>query len=272
VQESGKGLDVTPDYFFKQEQYTIRKSVKVPYTPMETVIFILANLDLLGRRHHPYYQNSIIVDPTMNTFCNDDTHSFAIDEDTHVLDFFISIIRRFLPAAKEDNEKVNNVMSESSSYFLIVSLRLLKINLFSFITSCSYSAFFQKIQNTKCTEKIDEKLLSSLSQLLLAIVKSNNQTLFPSTSTIKSSSKGHVAPSSETIARVIKKEAVHVLVVGFTVFFKRPTDQIEFLLQLFQESQEGNESSQLLLSTLLPSLANWHKLFNLLLDDGEIIE
>jgi hypothetical protein len=69
----------------------------------------------------------------------------------------------------------------------------------------------------------------------------------------------------------IKQEAAYTFTSCFLVFFKKPSEQTQFIIQLFEE-KEKNEGIKFLLSNLLGELANYCGVSGILCDDKCYIE
>jgi hypothetical protein len=176
-------------------------AVTKPFTSLEAILSVLANMERLARQHRMYHQ-SVIVDP--NTPSYEADHCFSVDSNIEVFKFLRSVMGYAVSALQGDQ-------TDSMSYVIISCLRILKINLHDFIVS-------NGLAKLKEDKDLDAEI-EGVKALLLDFMD--------------------FASDVPLVSKIVRQEAISSFVVGFTLFSRKSADQIEFLCELLGETRES---------------------------------
>eukprot|EP01125_Pyxidicula_operculata_P006688 TRINITY_DN229_c1_g1_i2.p1 TRINITY_DN229_c1_g1~~TRINITY_DN229_c1_g1_i2.p1 ORF type:complete len:4506 (-),score=1363.41 TRINITY_DN229_c1_g1_i2:44-12730(-) len=231
--------EYTPEHFLNQDTYSIKnkttKEVKLKWKPMDIIVFILSNMDRISR-HHKMYTQSKVIDDTM--CAEGGSVHFCADSSPITFKHIYSCINHTLDLI---NQKPSD--NNTHAYILISMLRLLKVNIYEVMTGSV--PLTQSLINSFKDSKVADEILNGLKNLLLRFISS---------------------PPIESASNVIQSTCMDALTVGFLLFYRKPEERLEFLLEILEKSK-SNPFCDVLAGKLIAELAQWYRVGEMLTDE-----
>lgn len=192
--------EYSPEFILKE-----LKSTQPDLYTDYVILSIMATMDRIGRSH-PFYSITEIVDQQSLSFLPDGEPHISIEPNVEVLSYLVKVLKASLALITDASRY------QYASYTALVSLRLLKVNLYEIFSDNS---------------KVPASLRKSLKELLLGLYQAN-------------------------LHGEILEEAMNVIVIGFNFFFEETAQKLEFLegLLTFEGTTPHKDLTQKLLLAL----------------------
>eukprot|EP01114_Cavostelium_apophysatum_P001689 TRINITY_DN1146_c0_g1_i2.p1 TRINITY_DN1146_c0_g1~~TRINITY_DN1146_c0_g1_i2.p1 ORF type:complete len:4271 (-),score=1642.72 TRINITY_DN1146_c0_g1_i2:54-12866(-) len=206
-------------------------AVNEELSPLQGILIILANMDRLARQH-PLYGERINPDQTSENVPSANEYIFCVESSDALFKTIHSIFAQAL------NSKLPE---ETQSYILLACLRVLKINIYELVRS-------GKLQR----DASDPSTLLEIRGLLERFIE-NPQA------------------GSASVAGIIQDEAVNVLALGLSTFYRSTPDLTSMIMTSLDNVSALTTGKKKLLEAVFSQLAEWKDVSGVLLESNPAV-